>query len=190
MNNLYTLRFWIYIVGSEPYFCGGIDVLWANKVHFYWIIESAKKWIMECVNEHSVFSKSDFWERAHRFWKIQFSIFFCNKKCECNFVTYEIFRNRTRHFGEWRFLFGRKLALSGKIAFIFGKKDSFLGKSIHFWEKTPPFGEKFSLFGKGEALCRKRITKDVVVNVNIKMIKKVENKNVHFPRFIPQFVLP
>ena len=61
MNNLYTLRFWIYIVGSEPYFCGGIDVLWANKVHFYWIIESAKKRIMECVNEHSVFSKSDFW---------------------------------------------------------------------------------------------------------------------------------
>ena len=46
------------------------------------------------------------------------------------------------------------------------------------------------IFGKGEALCRKRITKDVVVNVNIKMIKKVENKNVHFPRFIPQFVLP
>ena len=32
-------------------------------VHFYWIIESAKKWIMECVNEHSVFSKSDFGER-------------------------------------------------------------------------------------------------------------------------------
>ena len=31
-------------------------------VHFYWIIESAKKWIMECVNEHSVFSKRDFWE--------------------------------------------------------------------------------------------------------------------------------
>lgn len=22
-------------------------------VHYYWIIESAKKWIMECVNEHS-----------------------------------------------------------------------------------------------------------------------------------------
>ena len=21
-------------------------------VHYYWIIESAKKWIMECVNEH------------------------------------------------------------------------------------------------------------------------------------------
>lgn len=31
-------------------------------VHYYWIIESAKKWIMECVNEHSVFSKSDFGE--------------------------------------------------------------------------------------------------------------------------------
>lgn len=28
------------------------------------------------------------------------------------------------------------------------------------------------ILGKGEALCRKRITKDVVVNVNIKMIKK------------------
>lgn len=38
------------------------DVLWANIVRFYWIIESAKKWIMECVNEHSVFSKSDFGE--------------------------------------------------------------------------------------------------------------------------------
>ncbi len=34
----------------------------SRVVHFYWIIESAKKWIMECVNEHSVFSKSDFWE--------------------------------------------------------------------------------------------------------------------------------
>ena len=26
-------------------------------VHYYWIIESAKKWIMECVNEHSFFLK-------------------------------------------------------------------------------------------------------------------------------------
>ena len=32
------------------------------RVRFYWIIESEKKWIMECVNEHSVFSKSDFGE--------------------------------------------------------------------------------------------------------------------------------
>ena len=24
-------------------------------VHYYWIIESAKKWIMECVNEHELF---------------------------------------------------------------------------------------------------------------------------------------
>lgn len=123
-------------------------------VHYYWIIESAKKWIMECVNEHSVFSKSDFWgklksirnrinkdftgtglkipksenrknpcfweeklsfwERTLCFWEIYFSflenvfllfgkkkfLFFCNKKCECNFVTYEIFRNRTSHFWE------------------------------------------------------------------------------------------
>ena len=53
------------------------------RVRFYWIIESAKKWIMECVNEHSVFSKSDFWERTLRFWEMQFSIFFWNKKCEC-----------------------------------------------------------------------------------------------------------
>ena len=34
----------------------------SSVVHFYWIIESAKRWIMECVNEHSVFSKSDFLE--------------------------------------------------------------------------------------------------------------------------------
>ena len=27
-------------------------------VHYYWIIESAKKWIMECVNEHKNFLKS------------------------------------------------------------------------------------------------------------------------------------
>ena len=29
---------------------------------YHLLIESAKKWIMECVNEHSVFSKSDFGE--------------------------------------------------------------------------------------------------------------------------------
>ena len=27
-------------------------------VHYYWIIESAKKWIMECVNEHERSKKS------------------------------------------------------------------------------------------------------------------------------------
>ena len=56
--------------------------------------------------------KLSFWERTLCFWEIYFSflenvfllfgkkkfLFFCNKKCECNFVTYEIFRNRTRHF--------------------------------------------------------------------------------------------
>ena len=26
-------------------------------VHYYWIIESAKKWIMECVNEQAVVYK-------------------------------------------------------------------------------------------------------------------------------------
>ena len=46
------------------------------------------------------------------------------------------------------------------------------------------------ILGKGEALCGKRITKDVVVNVNIKMIKKWKIKKVYFPRFIPQSVLP
>ena len=44
--------------------------------------------------------KLSFWERTLRFWEMQFSIFFWNKKCECNFVTYEIFRNRTSHFWE------------------------------------------------------------------------------------------
>ena len=29
-------------------------------VHYYWIIESAKKWIMECVNEHEVSCKAPF----------------------------------------------------------------------------------------------------------------------------------
>lgn len=27
-------------------------------VHYYWIIESAKKWIMECVNEHELLKKA------------------------------------------------------------------------------------------------------------------------------------
>lgn len=36
------------------------------------------------------------------------------------------------------------------------------------------------ILGKGEALCGKRITKDVVVNVNIKMIKKWKIKRYIF----------
>ena len=51
MNNLYTLRFWIYIVGSEPFFVGEKSGVVGKVVYYYWIIESAKKWIMECVNE-------------------------------------------------------------------------------------------------------------------------------------------
>lgn len=41
---------------------GKIQIRTIYHLRFYWIIESAKKWIMECVNEHSVFSKSDFGE--------------------------------------------------------------------------------------------------------------------------------
>ena len=29
-------------------------------VHYYWIIESAKKWIMECVNEHHTIIKTKY----------------------------------------------------------------------------------------------------------------------------------
>ena len=30
-------------------------------VHYYWIIESAKKWIMECVNEQLVFVRKPYY---------------------------------------------------------------------------------------------------------------------------------
>ena len=33
-------------------------------VHYYWIIESAKKWIMECVNEHIRSNKSSVYDRS------------------------------------------------------------------------------------------------------------------------------
>ena len=33
-------------------------------VHYYWIIESAKKWIMECVNEHPHNHKNPVFMRA------------------------------------------------------------------------------------------------------------------------------
>ena len=29
-------------------------------VHYYWIIESAKKWIMECVNEHHTITRNQY----------------------------------------------------------------------------------------------------------------------------------
>ena len=29
-------------------------------VHYYWIIESAKKWIMECVNEQMLITTPDY----------------------------------------------------------------------------------------------------------------------------------
>ena len=29
-------------------------------VHYYWIIESAKKWIMECVNEHHTTKRNQY----------------------------------------------------------------------------------------------------------------------------------
>ena len=50
-------------------------------VHYYWIIESAKKWIMECVNEHSVFSKSDFGERRSTMQKKNYK----GRCCKCQY---------------------------------------------------------------------------------------------------------
>ena len=46
------------------------------------------------------------------------------------------------------------------------------------------------ILGKGEALCGKRITKDVVVNVNIKMTKKWKIKMYIFQPFFIKMVRP
>ena len=114
--------------------------------------------------------KLSFGERTLRFWEIHFSffqnvffllgkkkfLFFWNKKCECNFKTYEIFRNRTRHFCEWRSLFGRKSALSGKIAFIFGKIASFSG------EKHPFFGKSSLFLGKEKHYAEKELQRTLL----------------------------